>query len=411
MPQPHNSAGLATVPRGPGWKFVAFVGFLAALGAVTTDMYLPSLPQVANDLQTSKALAQATITGVLLGGAVGQLVMGALSDRFGRRRPAMVGIAIHVAASVAAAFAPNIATLLTLRIIQGFGNASATVCALAVVRDRFTGAIASVILSRLLLVIGLAPLLAPSVGGLIAHWWSWRAVFFVLAAFGALLILAVLTLLPETLPPERRSAAGLGAALRGYGTLLRDWRFLALALLPGLQLAALIAYVSGSPFVLQEQFGLSDKQFAAFFAFMGLGLIGGAQVNAALVKRARPSKLLRVGLLTTLALAGALVAITTCDVGGVWLLGANLWFLLGASAFIGPNATTMALADHGARAGRGAAVIGSLQAGIAGLVAPLVGVIGADAQAMAIVMCGAIGAATIVAYIGARPYKAAAHLP
>src|SRR5664279_1290179 len=169
----------------PNAKYVLLLGLMCALPAVTSDIYLPSLPEVAIDLHTTTTAVQLTMSGVLVGGAVGQLVVGPLSDRFGRRRPVLIGIALHIVISLLCALAPGIGTLIALRVVQGFFNAAATVVAIAVIRDRFVGSDASRLLSRLMLVIGVAPLFAPTVGGLIAGQWGWRAVFVALAVFGA----------------------------------------------------------------------------------------------------------------------------------------------------------------------------------------------------------------------------------
>ncbi|HZL05871.1 MAG TPA: Bcr/CflA family efflux MFS transporter, partial [Coriobacteriia bacterium] len=250
----------------PNAKYVLLLGLMCALPAVTSDIYLPSLPEVARDLHTTTTAVQLTMTGVLLGGAVGQLVVGPLSDRFGRRRPVLIGVALHIVISLLCALAPGIGALIALRVAQGLFNAAATVVAIAVIRDRFTGSDASRLLSRLMLVIGVAPLFAPTVGGLIAGQWGWRAVFVALALFGAALWLAVWRRLPETLLPGRRRAAGLRPALHGYRVLLRDQHFVAIAVLPGLAMAVLISYVIGSPFVFREGYGLSANQFALLFA-------------------------------------------------------------------------------------------------------------------------------------------------
>src|SRR5690625_3073726 len=196
------------------------MGAMAALPAVTTDMYLPSLPVVATELDTTAALVQGTITGVLIGGGVGQLLIGPLSDRYGRRRPVMIGVLIHVITSVLCIFAAGIVPLLVLRVIQGVGNAAAMTTAMAVMRDRYTGATASAIISRLMLVIGVAPLLAPTAGSFIADVAGWRAIFAVLALLGAGLMLVMWRFLPETLPPARRRSEEHTSELQSRGHLV-----------------------------------------------------------------------------------------------------------------------------------------------------------------------------------------------
>lgn len=378
---------------------------MAALPAVTTDMYLPSLPVVVSELDTSPALVQATITGVLVGGAVGQLLVGPLSDRFGRRRPVLVGVALHVLASLLCVVAAGIVPLLALRVVQGIGNAAATTTAMAVIRDRYSGATASAILSRLMLVIGLAPLLAPLAGSLVADLAGWRAVFGVLAALGAGLAAVVWRFLPETLPPARRRTDGPAGVLGGYGVLVRDRQFLALAVLPGLGLGALMCYVAGSPFVFQEQYGLSEAQFALLFAVNGIGLVLGSQVNASLVRRFAPLQLMRVGVPVALGLALFLLLVAARDLGGLVGLTVPLWLLITVNAVLPPNASALALSRHGERAGAAAAVIGALQAGIAGAVSPLVGLLGEDGVAMATVIVGVMAVALLVLATGTPAYR------
>lgn len=362
---------------------------MAALGAMTTDMYLPSLPEVANELDTGMSQVQFTIAGTLIGGAFGQLFIGPLSDRYGRRAPVFVGLTIHVIASIAAAFALSVGPLFILRMLQGVGNASAAVVAVAVIRDRMSGAEASGLLSRLMLVIGIAPLLAPTIGAALAHLWGWRSVFIVLGMLGAALFLIVWKFLPETLPLERR-VTSTRAVMGSYRVLLTDGRFLAYAFLPGLTLGSLFAYVAGSPFVLRDGFNLSPGQFSLLFAINGVGLVIAAQTNAALVKKFAPVRIMRLAAPLAVMFALALLATAATGFGGLMGLLVPLFLLLTASSFIPPNASALALTRHGDRAGAAAAFIGALQAGTAGITAPIVGALGGDALAMALVMLGAV---------------------
>jgi DHA1 family bicyclomycin/chloramphenicol resistance-like MFS transporter len=401
------SAAVAAPPPTAAMRpaLVGLLGTMVALGAITVDLYLPSLPTVAADLGTSAAAVQMTISGVLLGAALGQLLVGPLSDRFGRRRPALVGIAVHVVASLLCVVAPTIEMLIGLRFVQGMGNAAASITAMAVIRDRLTGGPAARVISRLMLVIGVAPLFAPTVGGLIAGAAGWRAVFAVLALLGVGLWLVVWRALPETLPSSRRATGGLGTALRGYRSLIADRRFLGLALIPGLAMGALISYVVGSPFVLQAGYGLSVQQFSLVFALNGLGLVVGAQVNAALVSRHEPLRVVRVALPLALISAAALLAIAVSGVGGVLGILAPLWLILFLLGLITGNAAAIALSRHGERAGTAAAVIGATQAGVAGAVSPLVGVLGGDATAMALAILGSVLAATAVLALTTPAYR------
>ncbi|KRD45484.1 transporter [Cellulomonas sp. Root930] len=388
----------------PNAKYVLLLGLMCALPAISTDIYLPSLPDVARDLNTSATAAQLTMTAMLIGGAVGQLVIGPLSDRFGRRKPVLVGVSLHVVTSILCAVAPAIVPLIALRTMQGFFNASASVVAMAIIRDRFVGSDASRLMSRLMLVIGVAPLFAPSVGGVIAGQWGWRGVFGALAIFGVVLWVVVWRRLPETLPPERRRDGGLKSALSGYKKLFKDRHFVALAILPGLGVAVLMSYVVASPFVLREGYGLSAHQFSLLFAVNGVGLVAGAQVNAALVRRVAPIRIVRVVLPVSLGLTLVLLAIAITGWGGLIALLVVLWLILAMVNFVPPNASALALSRHGEVAGTAAAVIGATQAGVSGIVSPLSGLLGGDAVAMAAVMVGASVAALLVLALATPAY-------
>ena len=394
-----------TPPRERTAGFVVLVGLLSLLPAITTDMYLPSLPDVARDLSTTEAGAQFTITGVLIGGAIGQLVVGPLSDRLGRRLPVLVGVSLHVVISLLCVAAGTIDQLATLRVAQGLASAGSTVVAMAVIRDRYTGAEAARLMSRLMLVIAVAPLLAPTVGSVIAAQWGWRAVFVALALLGVGLLAVVVRFLPETLPAERRIAHGVVASLRGYAGLLADRRFVALAVIPGLGMAVIISYVAGSPFVLQQEYGLSTQEFALVFAIGGTSMVSGSQVNAALVRRAGPVRLLRVALPVTTLLGGALLWVAATHAGGIVGLVGALWLMTATLGFVMANASALAMTRHGERAGSAAAVIGFLQAGLAGVVSPLVGLLGGDAVAMTGVMLGSMVVALLVLALGTPAYR------
>ncbi|YCI00848.1 multidrug effflux MFS transporter [Arthrobacter sp. D2-10] len=381
------------------------LGALAALPAVTTDMYLPSLPAVAEDLRASQAAVQFTLSGMLLGGGVGQLVIGPLSDRFGRRLPLIVGIMLHVVISLLCSVAPDIGTLIVLRVLQGFFNAAAAVVAIAVIRDRFVGSDAARLLSRLMLVIGVAPLFAPTIGQAVAGLWEWRAVFYALALIGAVLVVIVWRFMPETLPEERRRPAHLRHVAGGYWHLLRNVRFMSLAVIPGLGLGVIMSYVVGSPFVFQDQYGLSQAEFALIFALNGLALVLSAQVNAALVRKVAPARLLRTAAVAQLVFAVILVVVATTGFGGVVGLIACLWLVLGTQGMIPANASVLALNSYGHMAGTAAAVIGALQSGVAGIVSPVVGLLGGNATSMSVVMLGAVLLTVVVLLLGTPVFR------
>ncbi|NAZ81437.1 Bcr/CflA family efflux MFS transporter [Kineococcus sp. R8] len=390
---------------------VVLLGSMAALGAVTIDLYLPSLPDVAADLGTTPAQAQLTITGVLVGAGFGQLLVGPLSDAFGRRGPAIAGFGLYVVACLLCSTAQSLETLALFRVLAGVGSSAGSVIGMAVIRDLFVGPVAARLMSRLVLVIGVAPLFAPTVGGALAGVWGWRIVLALLVVAGLGVLVAVWRRLPETRPevaaPADGSVATRGRRVRGafagYLPLLRDARFLGLAVMPGLSLATIMSYVSVSPFVLQEGFALTSSQFAMLFALNGVALVGGSQLNAALMERFGSQALLRTGVLLSLVFSGALLWVVLSDVRSLVALVVPLWLLLGSAGLVMPNAVTLALEPYGASAGSAAALVTAVQSGLGGLVGALTGLLGGDDTAMVTVMVGAtVGNAVLLAVAAQR---------
>ncbi|SCG34335.1 MFS transporter, DHA1 family, bicyclomycin/chloramphenicol resistance protein [Micromonospora coxensis] len=388
-------------------RLVLVLGSLIAVGPLTIDMYLPALPAIVADFHTTSAAVQLTLTGTLAGLAVGQLLIGPLSDAVGRRTPLIAGIALHVVASLLCAVAPNVAVLGGLRVVQGLGIAAASVVAMAVVRDLFSGAAFATLLSRLLLVMGAAPILAPTLGGALLRWTDWRGVFAALAAFGVLLVVVAALGLPETLPPARRRRGGVTATLTVYGALLRDRTFVGLVLVAGLAMAALFAYVAGSSFVLQEQYGLDEQQFGLAFGAGAVGLIAATQFNVRLLRRHPPQRILVTALAVGTVAGLALLAVAATGLGGLPSLLVPLWVVLAATGLAMPNAPALALSRHGEAAGTASALLGAVQFGVGALAAPLVGVLGTGAVAMALVVAGGMVASTAVLLVVVRPGRLA----
>ncbi|MEU4550861.1 multidrug effflux MFS transporter [Micromonospora violae] len=377
-------------------QLVLVLGALIAIGPLTIDMYLPALPAITSGLQTTETAVQLTLTGTLVGLALGQLLIGPLSDVVGRRVPLLAGLAAHIVASVLCVFAPNIAVLGGLRVLQGLGVAAATVVATAVVRDLFSGASFARIFSRLMLVMGLAPILAPTLGSALLSWTDWRGVFAALAVLGALLIVVAALRLPETLPVARRRHGGVSATLRDYRGLLNDRAFVGLVLVAGLAMAALFAYVSGSSFVLQQEYGLDEQQFGIAFGAGAVGLIGATQFNVRLLRRYTPQQILVSALIAGSAAGLLLVMFAATGIGGLGTLLASLWLVLAAAGLALPNAPALAMTRHSEAAGTAAALLGAVQFGIGAVSAPLAGLFGTGSVPMAIVIAGGMAAALIV---------------
>ncbi len=398
---------VATGPSGvPGRLRVALIlGALIALGPLTIDTYLPALPRVGADLAAAETTVQLTLTGTLLGLALGQMLIGPLSDAWGRRLPLLAGTALHVLSSAAVAVAPTIEVLAGLRVLQGIGAAAGAVVGLAIVRDLYSGRQGATMLSRLILVMGAAPVIAPTLGGFLLRWTSWRGVFLFLAVYGLIMLVVVTRGLPETLPRSRRRSARIGPTLRTYGTLLTDRPFVGLVLVAGLAMAGLFSYVSGAAYVYQEQFGLDQQTFGLLFGAGAVWLVIGTQLNPVLLRRYEPRRIMSVAVLAAVVVGAVLFTLTTTDTGGLPAVLAGVWALLLASGFVLPNAPALALARHGESAGTAAALLGALQFGIGAVTSPIVGLLGNDARAMATSMFAATALGAIALVTVVRPWQ------
>jgi MFS transporter, DHA1 family, multidrug resistance protein len=392
-------------PRRRRLRLVLILGALIALGPLTIDMYLPSLPTITDELATTSPTVQLTLTGTLLGLALGQLIVGPVSDAFGRRLPLLVGTGVHVVASVLCVVAPNIAVLGGLRVLQGLGAAAGAVVAMAIVRDLYTGRPAATLLSRLILVMGAAPVIAPTLGGWLLAFTSWRGVFAALALFGLLLIPVAAWGLPETLPVERRQTDGVLGTLRNYRALLHDGTFIGLILVAGLAMSALLAYVAGSSFVFQEQFGLSQQQFGLAFGSGAIWLILATQLNPVLLRRFEPRQLLLAAVAAAFVFGLLLLAFALTATGGVFGVLMPLWLVLFSIGFALPNAPAVALSRHGETAGTAAAMLGAVQFGTGAAISPVVGLLGNDSVAMAGVIAGGLLLSLLVLVFVVRPWR------
>jgi MFS transporter, DHA1 family, multidrug resistance protein len=405
--EPSSRTAPAPTTARPSMARLALVlGAFVAIGPLTIDMYLPALPTIREELGTTSAVVQLTLTGTLVGLALGQLVVGPLSDRLGRRGPLLAGTALHVAASLLVLVAPSIAVLGVLRVLQGVGCAATGVVAMAMVRDLFAGRAAATMLSRLFLVMGVAPVLAPTLGGELLRFTSWRGIFAVLAAYGVVLVAVGIWGLRETLPPERRRSGGAAATVATYGSLLRDRSFVGLVLVAGLSMAALFTYVSGSSFVYQRQFGLDEQEFGLLFGAGAVWLIAATQLNPVLLRRWSPGQVLLAATAAGAAAAGLLVVVALSG-AGVAAVAVALWAVLFAAGLSFPNAPALALAHNGDRAGSAAALLGAVQFGVGAVVSPAVGLLGNDALAMGAVMAVVLVAALAVLVAVVRPWELA----
>ncbi|MFF2274660.1 multidrug effflux MFS transporter [Agromyces sp. NPDC058126] len=384
--------------------YVLVLGALTALGPFTVDLYLPAFPVLQDELGVSAAAVQITLTGTMIGFGFGQLIVGPWSDKVGRRLPLMLATALHIAASIGAAFAPDIVWLAVFRLLQGFGAAAGGVVAMAMVRDLFGGKPLVKMLSRLALVNGLAPVLAPVIGSQLLQVMDWRGIFWVLAAYGVVVVLCVAFLIVETLPPSRRHISGHSTMRDRYRSLFSDRVYLGAALVGGMVFTGLFGYLSTSSFLFQEVYEFTAQQYGLLFGVNSVGIIIGVQTSSRLMRgRVAPQWILAV---TTVVLLGSAIAIAVLDVTGAGLWGTivPLFLFITACGFSFPAVQILALASHGSEAGTAASLLGALNFGLAGLISPLIGLMGVgSALPMAIVMSAAAAIAIIGLWTLVRP--------
>lgn len=396
---------MTTKTRAGAPSVLLILGALVALGPLSTDAYVPGLPRLAADLHSSPSAAQLTVTTCLAGLAVGQLLAGPMSDALGRRRPLLLGLTVYTVGGFLCALAPDIETLIAVRGLQGVGGAFGLVIAYAYIRDLYAGRAAARYLSLLLLVTGLAPVLAPLIGAQLLRIAGWREVFVALGMLSAAVLVACVVALPESLPAERRRRGGARTAGRVYVRLLADRNLVGYALANALVFAAMFAHISGSSFVLEHRYGLSPQQYSLVFALSAFGLVAAAQASGALVRRIDAELLLGVGVAGTAAGSVALLLFAAAG-AGLWPILAALFATVTSVGLVLPNAPALALEHHGSNAGAAAALLGCTQFLLGGLAAPLVGIHGStSAVPMAAVMAGLGIAASIssVALVRPRP--------
>ncbi|WP_435737464.1 multidrug effflux MFS transporter [Cellulosimicrobium sp. PMB13] len=386
---------------------VILLSALTAVGPLTIDLYLAAFPEIVDELGTTASRVQLTLTATLAGLALGQLLIGSMSDALGRRRPLLVSLAVYVAASAGIVFAGSVEALTVLRFVQGLSAAAGMVLSMAIVRDLFDGYRIGKVIARLMLVVGVAPILAPTIGAQFLHLWTWRSMFVALAVVGVVLFVVVLLRLRESLPVERRRTGGTSAALRSYGSLLTDWSFVGLALIAGFYMAAMFTYISASTFVFQETFGMSAQQYAIVFGAGAVSVTAGSQINGALVGRVRPERILQAAIAAGFVLSGALLVAALAG-GGLGVLVPLIVLTLGTAGFVMPSVPAIALERNAHQAGSAAALIGAAQFGVGAVVAPVTGLLGGSpAVTMAAVMFGVVTVAGVVLLAVRRTFAAA----
>ncbi|WP_210480343.1 multidrug effflux MFS transporter [Naasia sp. SYSU D00948] len=383
--------------------FVLVLGALVGVGPFTIDMYLPAFPALTRDFGVGEAAIQLTLTGTLVGFGIGQLIVGPISDRVGRKVPLLASTTLHVVASVGAALAQDVTVLAIFRVLQGIGAAGGSVVAMAMVRDLFGGRPLVRMLSRLALVTSLAPILAPLIGSQLLTVVDWRGVFIVLAGYGLFMLIAGAFTLPETLAPSTEHAEGHSTARERYRSLFTDRIFVGVALVGAMQFTGLFAYLSSSSFLFQEVYGLDPQQYGMLFAVNSLGILLGNQTAARLTKVMGPQWIL-VGTTAVQLLASGFIVLSVLLGWGLVGVLIPLFFFITACGFAFPCIQVTALAHHGNEAGTAASLLGALNFGVSGIVSPVVGLLGiGTAIPMGSVMAVTAVLAILALWLIARP--------
>ncbi|GAB3147798.1 multidrug effflux MFS transporter [Microbacterium neimengense] len=387
----------------PTWRrvlYIVLLGALTALGPFTIDLYLPAFPILEADFDTTAAMIQLTLTGTTIGFALGQLVVGPLSDKLGRRIPLLVVTGLHIVASAAAAFAPDLVSLGITRVLMGAGAAAGGVVAAAIVRDLFGGRRLVVMLSRLALVSGVAPVLAPLVGSWLLQVMPWRGIFVVLAIYGVVMLVSALVFIPETLPRARRQERGATTIWQRYRSVFSDRVFVGVLIIGGMTFSGLFSYLSASSFLFQQSYGFDAQQYGLLFAANSVGLVIGVQTASRLAARFGPQWVMAFSTAALVVTSAAIIVGDQLHLG-VWGTVVPLFLFMTTCGFTFPCVQVLALDRHGNAAGTAQSIIGATNFGVAGIISPLVGGLSHGApispttMASVMVGCGVIAALSL----------------
>lgn len=357
------------------YRLALILGALTAVGPLAIDMYLPALPTIAREFGVDSSLVQSSLAAYFIGIAVGQAFYGPLSDRLGRKPILYLGLTLFMVSSIGCALAANVEVLIAFRFLQALGGCAPIVIPRAIVRDHFDQAGSVRMLSVLMLVMGLAPILAPLVGGQLLVHFGWRAVFWLLTAYAAVWLTVVATLLPESLPAARRLRHPIGEVVGVYWRLARDRRFMGHALAGALIFAGLLGYISGSPVVFIELFHVPPEQFGIFFGINAVGIMAASQINRWLVGRVETHRIVKIVLVVAMTAGAVLVVDAYSGFGGFAGILVPLFCYIACHGFVLPNTTALAMAPHGSVAGSASALLGTLQFVLGAIAGSLIGLL------------------------------------
>jgi DHA1 family bicyclomycin/chloramphenicol resistance-like MFS transporter len=386
---------------------ILILGSLTALGPFSIDMYLPGFPAIAKDLHTTAAKVSLSLSGYFIGISLGQLLYGPLLDRFGRKPPLYAGLLVYILASAGCALATSIDGLILMRVIQAIGSCAAAVASVAMVRDLFPVKDNAKVFSLLLLVVGVSPMIAPTVGGYVTAAWGWQAVFMILLGMGVAILLAVICWLPASYAPDRSISLKPRPILRNFWQVLREPQFYTYAFTGAIAFSGLFAYVSGSPILFMEVFRTNEKEYGWIFAFLSVGFIGSSQLNTLLLRHYKSEQVVFVALLGQALVALLFLAVALSG----WLtLPITLFFLflfLCCIGFTNPNAAALSLAPFTRNGGSASALMGAVQMGMGTLISVMMSLFEVpSAVPMVIAMASSSTLALLVLVAGRTRIKA-----
>ena len=371
------------------------LGLLSVIGPLAIDMYLPALPAIGDDLGASAAQVQQSLMAYMAAIAVCQLIYGPLSDMFGRKAPLYFGIGVYIVGSLGAAWSPSIEWLILFRFVQGVGACASMSLPRAIVRDNYTGAPAAQLMSLLMLVFSISPILAPLSGSVVIVFGSWRLLFIVMAAVGALSFVLLALALKETRPKEARIGSGLGSALSAYWQLLHDWKFLGLSLIGTFGMSSFMAFLGNSSFVYIEHYGLTPTQYGLAFSVNAVSFFAVSQSTAFLVGRFGLNRVVRVAVSGYAAAMLALLALFVAGFDSIWVLGVLMFIAFGFLGLVLPSTSVLAMEEQGAIAGSASSLMGTIQMIIA---AGVMGIVGAFTNGTAMPMVVAFAICAVLAF-------------
>ncbi|WP_221390364.1 multidrug effflux MFS transporter [Dyadobacter sp. NIV53] len=343
---------------------ILILGSLTALGPFSIDMYLPGFPAIAKDLHTTAAKVSLSLSGFFIGISLGQLLYGPLLDRFGRKKPLFIGLVVYIIASAGCAYATTIEALIFLRIIQAIGSCASAVASVAMVRDLFPVKDNAKVFSLLLLVVGVSPMIAPTVGGYVTAAFGWQAVFLILTGMGAAILLATALWLPDSYVPDKTLSLKPKPILLNFWSVLREPQFYTYALTGAIAFAGLFAYVSGSPLVFMEVFHTDEKVYGWIFAFLSVGFIGSSQLNTLFLRQYKSEQIINIALICQVIVGLAFLSVALNGMLTLYITIAFLFLFLCSIGFTYPNAAALSLAPFSKNAGSASAMMGAIQMGM-----------------------------------------------